>query len=346
VYPHVRLRSWDGGMLTVGELVAGFEAAIARGRGVINISLGSPRYSPALAHAVYAAVNAGSLVVAAAGNDRQLGNPDIFPGSLPHVLTVGAIGRSGAPSSFSSRSRAVDIAAPGEQIVVAVPSFFSSTGYLRGDGTSFAAPIVAGAAAWVWTERPRLDASQLFELLRSTARDVSPLGRDAETGYGVLDVPAALAGRAPNRDPQEPNDDVDLVRPRGVFRTGKAPLLRPRQLVGRLSARLDATEDGRDVYRIWLPARARATALVTGTADVDLAIWSPQARTVLTGGAARKRTLIASSGRSGINIERAGVRNRGPVGAYYYVAVSIGRGIPTASYRLSVSLNRSTVAAQ
>ena len=341
IYPRARLRSWDGGMLSVGELVAGFEAATARGRGVINISLGSSTYSPALAHAVYAAVNAGSLVVAPVGNDRAVGSPALYPGSLPHVLTVGAVDRAGIAAGFSSRSQAVDIAAPGQDILVAVPSFFSARGYLRGDGTSFASPMVASAAAWIWTERPNLHATQVSELLRRTARDVSPAGRDAQTGYGVLDIPAALSGRAPAIDPQEPNDDVELVRPRGVFVAGKTPVLRRGMKIGRISAQLDATEDRRDLYRIWVPAKGRATAVLTGRSDVDLAIWSPQARTVLAGGASRKRTLISASRRSGITVERAGVRNEGPVGAYYYVAVSIGRGIPATNYRLSVLAPRS-----
>ena len=58
-------------------------------------------------------------------------------------------------------------------------------------GTSFSSPLVAGAAAWVWTVRPELDASQLFEVMRRSAVDIDAPGRDDATGFGLLNVPAA-----------------------------------------------------------------------------------------------------------------------------------------------------------
>jgi subtilisin family serine protease len=45
-----------------------------------------------------------------------------------------------------------------------VPTWVSASGYASGDGTSFSSPLVAGAAAWVWTRRPELDVTQLFDL--------------------------------------------------------------------------------------------------------------------------------------------------------------------------------------
>ena len=87
-----------------------------------------------------------------------------------------------------------------------------------GDGTSFSAPLVSGAAAWVWTVRPELDASQLFEVMRRSAQDIGRAGRDDATGFGLLNVPAALAYPAPVRDPLEPNDDVEFVQPGGALR--------------------------------------------------------------------------------------------------------------------------------
>ena len=96
------------------------------------------------------------LVVAAAGNDGETGNALTYPASLPHVLTVAATNQQNEATTFSSRSRFVDIGAPGQDMTVATALDQS---WAPEDGTSFAAPLVAGAAAWVWTVRPDLDAS-------------------------------------------------------------------------------------------------------------------------------------------------------------------------------------------
>ena len=113
----------------------------------------------------------GTLVVAAAGNSREDGSPLEYPASLPHVLTAGAIDQSGQPTFFTSGSQYVDLAAPGWDIQVAVPVAYrpAETDYDSFSGTSFASPIVAGATAWVWTARPTLDITQLFEVMRLSA---------------------------------------------------------------------------------------------------------------------------------------------------------------------------------
>ncbi len=131
-------------------------------------------------------------------------------------------------------------------------------GWRRGvSGTSFSSPLVAGAAAWVWTVRPELDTTQLFEVMRRSARDIDAPGHDPRSGFGALDVGRALAWAAPIRDPLEPNDDVEFVRPDGFFATGLAPLTTRTTRALLLAARLDTIEDPRDLYRVWLPARPR-----------------------------------------------------------------------------------------
>ena len=133
------------------------------------------------------------------------------------MLTVAATDEQNRVAPFSSRSRYVDLAAPGENITVASALDHS---WDAEDGTSFAAPLVSGAAAWVWTARPDLDASQLFEVMRRSATDIDTAGRDDENGYGLLSVPAALAYPTPVSDALEPNDDTDYVRVGGPYYTG------------------------------------------------------------------------------------------------------------------------------
>ena len=72
--------------------------------------------------------------------------------------------------------------------------------------------------------RPELDNTQLFEVMRRSARDWHRPGKDNASGFGELDVGRALTWPAPIRDPQEPNDDMEFVRPPGFFATGTAPL--------------------------------------------------------------------------------------------------------------------------
>ena len=62
---------------------------------------------------------------------------------------------------------------------------------MRSPRTTAATVRSGTSAAWVWTVRPELDASQLFEVIRRSARDLEPPGKDVATGYGLLNVPAA-----------------------------------------------------------------------------------------------------------------------------------------------------------
>ncbi len=143
IYPLADLRSWDaaqgqGTRLDSPEIVNGILAAARSGKGVINLSLGGPR-DLAIELAVDEAVSLGSLIVAASGNEGDSGNQLGYPAALPHVLTVGATGRNGQVTAFSSSSSYVDIAAPGEDVTVA-----SAIGnnWITSSGTSFSAPLV------------------------------------------------------------------------------------------------------------------------------------------------------------------------------------------------------------
>ena len=154
---------------------------------------------------------------------------------------------------WSSRSRFVDLAAPGAQIPVAtVDPATGATGWAPEDGTSFATPIVSAAAAWIWTTRPTLDAGQVAQILRSSATDIGAPGRDPASGYGLLNLPAALSTPTPPRDENEPNDDADQVVPGRDGYHSTPALLRKTETSMRISGTVDKTEDPRDVYRVWL----------------------------------------------------------------------------------------------
>ena len=155
-------------------------------------------------------------MVAASGNEFAEGNPVIFPAAYPHVLSVASLNPTLTSSFFSTPNAAVDVAAPGVDVPVATPGAFDTEdgvvdGVTLASGTSFAAPIVSGAAAWLATARPDLTNGQLADTLRRSARDVAPAGYDTNTGFGLVNLGAALALPAPARDVLEPNDGITFV---------------------------------------------------------------------------------------------------------------------------------------
>jgi hypothetical protein len=338
VYPQARLQVWDTGSLSTSEIVAGLELAADRAPGVVNMSFGSAEPSFVEEEAVLVAFGAGSVLVAAAGNEFQEGNPTEYPASYNHVLTVAATDQAGSPTAFSNANLAVDLAAPGQAIPVAVPAALDPSGFSVYDGTSFAAPIVSGAAAWVWTARPELDNTQVFDLVRFSARDLGPPGYDVDTGFGLLDIPAALAREAPGSDLQEPNDDIYQVKANGLFSQATRPLTRPGRGTAAIDARLDVTEDPEDVYRVWIPAKRTVTMRVRGDADVDVDVWRPETPTVFVKGKKRKRFLITWGHSPGRRAEKLVVTNTGTAGVFVYLDVYLPAGGPySAGYTVEVA---------
>jgi subtilisin family serine protease len=331
VYPQAILRSWDAspfGELTTAAAVAGIVEAAKRGPGVINLSFGGED-DRLVQRAILYAVKHGSLVIASSGNEGIVGNPPSYPAVYPHVLTVAATNERGEVAPFSTQSNAVDVAAPGVHIPVAEPRTVDPSGYVNASGTSYSAPLVSGAAAWVWTSRPELDNTQLAEVLRLSARDMAPVGFDRASGYGLLDIPKALVQAAPPRDPLEPNDDVDQVVPKGIVPGGERPLTRPGKGSAALSARVDRYEDPHDVYRVWVPARRTVTARTSG-GNVDLRILRQGARSI-------SAQPAGSSARAGAAPDSVSFRNRGNRGVYAFVDVRPDRSTVRASYLLRVT---------
>jgi subtilisin family serine protease len=297
IYPDAVLRSYDASASPRGIFTApavdGIERAAATCPGVINLSFGGRVRDPRIERAVLDAVHNGCLVVAAAGNERKFDSPPVYPAALPHVLTVGATDESDSVAKFSTASQSLDLAAPGVDIPVAVPSTDIPSGYDTLDGTSFASPIVAGAAAWIWTLRPDLDASQLFDLLRLSARDVGPPGWDPDTGYGILNIPNALTMAAPPRDPSEPNDDVGQVQPGMLFATGEPALTDETHVTATVDASVDLANDPHDVYRVWVPAHRHLVAQATTTGgSVVIHFWRGVTHSINETRTSRKHDLL------------------------------------------------------
>jgi hypothetical protein len=316
LYPTATIRSYDaslgdGTRLPSSDIAAGIAAAAAAGRSVINLSLGGNTPDAAIESAVAQAVRTGSLVVAASGNSGLDGNPLSYPGASPHVLTVAATDQNDQVAPFSSQSPFVDISAPGVDIPVATAL---DNSYAPESGTSFASPMVAAAAAWLWTVRPTLDASQVAEILRRSARDIGTPGYDVASGYGILDLSAALLAPTPLSDPGEPNDEVASAR---TVTTQLNPS-------GRASGRVAAFDDPRDDLRIWVPKGKRLT--VTGTTGSTVAL------SLLTTGSAQLAHSSTTTGKPVLAYRNAGA------GRTAFIVVAPAHGVRTSDYALTFTV--------
>jgi hypothetical protein len=336
--------------------------SVDHGAQVINLSLGGPRnpldpkvdsFSAAEAAAVQYAVRHGVVVVAATGNcdNSPAGCPwnyADYPSALPHVIGVSALTQSGNVASFSNRDQIYnDISAPGQGIISTVPLSLTAPfascvdqGYsdcgpanLRsGQGTSFAAPQVAGAAALLLALKPTLKPDQVSYILERSAADMNasdgckacPNGRDALSGWGRLDVEKAiqmLQEPLPPADRYEPNDDAG----------NEAPALPAK--VTKLTATLDFWDDQVDVYRIRLVAKQQLQLRVRGPqgSDTDLLLWKPGTVHIND---LRKQRLRAAQAIGGGATKR--IVYRVPKTGWYYAEVKLEtRGF--GQYSLSIA---------
>ena len=341
IYPLANLRSADTGYGTCADVLAAVEAAISAGPSVINMSWGfSPPSCLALHDQLIRALAAGSLSVSATGNMRLHFSPKSVPALWPHVLTVGSTNPAGSVSYFSNEGMGIDLAAPGESMVVASPTYFAAGGYTDVDGTSFSAALVSATAAWVATQR-KLHVTQLAELLRSSARDVGAPGWDPDTGSGILNIPAALRRPLPAVDPLEPNDDVNQVSGGGLFKDAAAALTRPGRPRASLRARLDRGEDPVDVYRVYVPARRAVRLRVVPTSNVDVELFRANARSCFYRNRRLASTLIGGSYGAGRIAENFLLENRRSGSRYVYACVYKPRDLTSrASYTLSIRTTR------
>ena len=172
--------------------------AANNGADVINASWGGQGTSPVLEDAVNYAASLGVVFVAAAGNDNA-DEANFFPANCSAAISVAALDPYNNKASFSNFGNRLDVAAPGVDILSLRATNTSmgtplaqDPGYTRADGTSMAAPHVSGVAALVLSQHPTWSSEEIRQVLRSTADDVGPVGRDDLTGYGRVNALRAV----------------------------------------------------------------------------------------------------------------------------------------------------------
>ena len=177
-------------------LIAGLDAAIAAGCRIICVAWGSELNDASVLAAFLRVRDAGLLVVCSTLNDpsdMDAHAPD-YPSSwgLENVVTVTSSTRDGQIYSWAARgSNSVHLAAPGRLIPVCVPG----GNYRYWSGTSYAAPLVAGAAALYWSQHPEVAATQVKRALLATVTK-SPAFNATISG-GMLNLGALLQSPKP-----------------------------------------------------------------------------------------------------------------------------------------------------
>lgn len=199
----------------LSDVLQAFDRAGRLGVRVVNASFSTTTYSKLL-HDTIAAYPA-TLFVSAAGNEGR--NVDVVPTypcavPLPNVICVAASNSNDAIATFSSGNTSnwgattVDLFAPGQRIL---STWKSNAGYATADGTSMAAPHVAGTLALIFAAQPGLAAAQAKAKLLAGAEPLAALEARAVTG-GRLNAALALGAPAPPPDTDEDGvpDDRDV----------------------------------------------------------------------------------------------------------------------------------------
>ena len=178
----------DNGSGSYDTIAEGIKwAAMVVRADVINMSLGGDGpISPVIKRAIDDAIDRGIIVVVAAGNSGPYENTTGSPGSYTRCITVGAVDSDARVTRFSSRGSALDVCAPGHEILACYPG----GRYTKLSGTSMATPYVAGVAALYVEackrERVRFSQAAFESLAKRTAHDIHRKGFDTASGAGLI----------------------------------------------------------------------------------------------------------------------------------------------------------------
>jgi serine protease len=179
---------------------------------IINMSFGSTAHDQDLKNAIDAAYLNDIVIVAAAGNN---GSPvPFYPAAYENVISVSAVDIGANVTSYSNFGSTIDVAAPGgdfsydlnfdnypdgvlstfTQIVKNGAPTADTQTYAFNQGTSMAAPHVAGVAALIKATNSLLTAAQIRARIEDNAIDLGSEGRDDYYGHGLINAYAAVSG--------------------------------------------------------------------------------------------------------------------------------------------------------
>jgi len=175
----VRTTNDSWGTSTVWDLLEGARWASDHGARVVSVSYAGVETPSVQTTGAYIRAQGGLLIFAADNTSTDHGGFD-----WPDVLVVGAVNQSDQLAWFSSYGAAVDVVAPGTSIY----STKRYGGYEYRDGTSFAAPLVAGLAGVLWSINPALTSQQVESFILGGCGDLGAPGDDNVFGRGVVNA--------------------------------------------------------------------------------------------------------------------------------------------------------------
>ena len=218
----VRVLDQQGSGSNAG-ITDGITWAYQHGAKVLSLSLGGPTRSQSMQDAIDAAYAAGSLVIAAMGNDNS--SALAYPAAYNNVVAVSATGPTDSKASYSNYGSHCDIAAPGGDmgyvhdpagILSTMPTYgvwmtnnspYFSTNYDYLNGTSQATPYVSGLASLIWSVNSTLTPAQVQNIIQTTAVDLGATGWDPYYGWGRINALAAVQAARATLGP-----DLELVK--------------------------------------------------------------------------------------------------------------------------------------
>jgi subtilisin family serine protease len=324
--------SGKDGMFTDVDEAAAIVYAVDHGAKVVNLSLGGLGTSAVERRAVEYAASHDVLLVAAAGNEYEQGNPVEYPAGLLQPpgsrgqggigLVVGATTMAGTRAPFSNTGTHLSLTAPGENVFGALAAGSNSGEWPRyalpgssaglygwSTGTSFATPQVTGAAALVMAANPQLSAAQVAGILKQSASGRGAWNR--ALGYGVLDVAAAVAAATG----QKVSDRVQAgawLRVNVLRTRGRAP--RPSVRSGLRRVRLGA----------WLRSSAPTVSPAYRLVTVELrrgGRWQRLARTTTRAGGQALWTVGLQPGTHTLRVSYGGRWDLRPTSRFLHVRV-------------------------
>ena len=182
-------RAFEGGKSNADAILASIDWAASQQAQIINMSFEGPR-NRLLEIYCNAAAKRGILLVAAAGNHGPNG-PPVFPAAYAPVIAVTATDADNKRMEKANTGAYVRISAPGVGILAPV----AGGGFDLVTGTSFSAALYTGVLASMMRGAPASDGAAMEKRISSSALDLGAKGRDAEFGFGLIDVKAALRAK-------------------------------------------------------------------------------------------------------------------------------------------------------
>ena len=257
-----------------GGSVSGVPATTTPAR-VINMSLGGGGSCDATTQAaINSARSRNTVVVVAAGNSNA-NAANYSPASCSGVITVAAVGRTGARAYYSNFGTVVDLAAPGGDMSTGSTNGVLSTlnagtstpagdSYAYYQGTSMATPHVAGVVALMLARNPALTPDEVESRLKASTRAFP--GSCSQCGTGIVDANAAADAAVGVSPP--PGGNVTEVESNNTRGTAQAITLNPAAVAGTIGSTSDT-----DYFKLTVGTGKTLVASMTPNASSDYDLY-------------------------------------------------------------------------